>query len=381
VGVYLDNAATSHPKPPEVYAAADEALRRGGSANRGVHAPGMVATRELFDVREKLAAFLSIGDSARLAFTASATDSLNIALKGWLRPGDHVVVSAIEHNAVVRPLHALARRGVRLSTVPARAGGELHPGDMLAAVERDTRLVICTHASNVLGAMVPVEALGAALEKRGVPLLVDASQTLGYLDVDVKAMGAAMLAAPGHKGLLGPAGTGLLYVREDIQLETWREGGTGTESSRVEMPAAMPERLEAGTHNLSGLAGLAAGVDWLKRSGLARVREIKRKHIEHILSVLAEHRSVRVVSAAAPERLSNLVTFAVDGVSSELIAARLAASGIAVRGGLHCAPSAHVAAGTTAWGAVRLSPGVFTREEEIDEFNRALGAILTEAEK
>ncbi len=374
--VYLDNAASAHPRPEAVYAAVDQTLRRGASANRGAHGPGMAATRDLFGWREEIARFLGVSDSARLVFTAGATDSLNMALKGWLRPGDHVVVSDIEHNAVVRPLAALERRGVRVTRVPADAAGRIAPRTMLAAIEPETRLMVCTHASNVLGAVNPLEELGLETKRRGVPLLVDAAQTAGYVDIDAGAAGWGMLAVPGHKGLLGPPGVGLLYVREDLRLDTWREGGTGTESSRAEMPEDMPERLEAGTHNLPGIAGLAAGVQWLagqpRRSVLAR----KREHIRHLLEALAVFPEVAILSAVEENDRANLVTFAVRGRNSEEVAGRLAAGGIAVRGGLHCAPGAHRRAGSLAGGAVRVSPGVFTSAADIEYFLDALRGII-----
>lgn len=375
--VYLDNAATSHPKPEAVYSAVNDVLRGGGSANRAGHDRGMGATRRLFEVREALADFLGAPDSSRVVFTANGTDALNLALKGYLRSGDHVVTTDVEHNAVVRPLHALATRaGVRVTRVAAERDGRIDPPAILQALEPDTRLVVCTHASNVLGAVVDIASLGHALRKRGVPLLVDAAQTLGYINVDVVDMGIAMLAAPGHKGLLGPQGTGLLYVREDIALATWREGGTGTESSRAEMPEAMPERLEAGTHNLPGIAGLGAAVAWLRARGVDRIHTKKRAHVTRLIDALGADARLRIVSATEATQQSSLVSFTVDGVDSQRIAGALGQRGIAVRGGLHCAPGAHAAADTGRWGAVRVSPGVFTEEDDISVFLHTLGEVL-----
>lgn len=378
MSVYLDNAATSHPKPEEVYVAVDTTLRRGGSANRATHPAGMDATRELFRIRETVAGFFGVRDSARLVFGNSATDAINLGLKSWLRPGDHVVTTSVEHNAVVRCLQALRARGVAVTVVPSDSVGRVNPNALLQAVTAATRLVVCTHASNVLASVNPIADLGAALTRRGVPLFVDASQTAGWADLDVEQMGISMLAAPGHKGLLGPQGTGILYVREDLALGTWREGGTGTESVSAEMPLALPERLEPGTHNLAGLAGLEAGIRWIQGLGLANLRARKLALVDALLDKLGSIPALRVVSATTRSSMCPLITFALEGVDSGWLCGALAEAGFAVRGGLHCAPGAHEAAGTMPWGAVRVSPGIFTTVQDMQNFGTALENILKE---
>lgn len=375
---YLDNAATSHPKPPEVYAAVDAELRLGGGANRAPHAEGMNATRRLYAFRESIAAFLGVRDASRLIFGSSATDAMNLALKGYLRPGDHVVSTDVEHNAVVRPLHALSAAGVRVTYVSAERDGRINPQALAEKFERGTRLAVCTHASNVLGGLNPIAELSQAAAAHGVPLLVDASQTAGHAAVDVAEMGVAMLVASGHKGLLGPQGTGLLYVREDIDLVPWREGGTGTESERPEMPGAFPERLEAGTHNMPGLAGLAAGVRWIQQQGRDVLERQVAQRVDQLLSSLQPVGELQVMSAADARARSNIVTLAAPGYDSQSLAVTLARLGFSVRGGLHCAPGAHRAAGTLAWGALRVSPGVFTTAGDIDDFVSALKTAIKE---
>ncbi len=379
MATYLDNAATSFPKPESVYGAVDAALRRGGSPNRGMYGEGLEATRGLFEIREVVADFIGAPDSSRVVFGFNATDCLNLALKGWVRDGDHVVTSDIEHNAVVRPLHAMAeRRGVRMTRIAADECGRISPDDVLDAVSHDTRLVVLTHSSNVLGAVNPVEEIGRRLAERRIPLLVDAAQTVGYVPVDVRRMGLAMLAAPGHKSLLGPQGTGFLWVHEELELHSWREGGTGTESRSQAMPDAMPEALEAGTHNYPGLAGLAAGIAWLQDRGLQSVSRHKQELVAAAVERIRSHPSLRIVSAVDPADRSPLVTFTHDGIDSERIASALSQRGVSVRAGLHCAPGAHEKAGSDRWGAVRVSPGAFNTMADIDAFGDALGEVMKE---
>jgi cysteine desulfurase/selenocysteine lyase len=273
MSAYLDNAATSWPKPETVYQAVDHFMREvGATPGRGGHWREEEAARIADEARAALAQLFNAPDPAGIAFTMNATQAINMALKGILRPGDHVVTSAIEHNAMWRPLKALERRGVAVTAVPCAADGTLDPADVAAAIRPATRLIALLHASNVLGTLLPVAEIGQIAQDHGILFLVDAAQTAGAYPIDMAAMHIDLLAFPGHKGLYGPHGTGGLVVRPGIHLETWIEGGSGVESEPETMPEALPLRLEAGTHNAAGIAGLLAGVRFVLEEGVERIR-------------------------------------------------------------------------------------------------------------
>jgi len=372
--IYLDNAATSHPKPEAVYRAVSRALRTlGGNPGRGSHRSSLDADRMVLTVREQLARFFGIADASRLTFTANATHALNQALFGLLRPGDRVVTTCLEHNAVTRPLHALAQRGVTVVKVPVAPDGRLDPRRLLAACRPRPALVVMTHCSNVCGALLPVAEIGSWCRREEVPLLVDASQSAGHVPIDVEAMGIDLLAVPGHKGLLGPQGTGLLYVRSGLELTPLLYGGTGSRSSSAEPPPEMPERLEAGTLNLPGIAGLGAGVAWLQRQGLDRVQVRVMARVQQLVEGVDGLPGVRVVGLPSLAENGGVVSLAFDREDPATVGFRLDREyGIQVRTGLHCAPDAHRSLGTFPAGTLRVSPGPFTTEAEIDALLAAL---------
>ena len=376
--IYLDHAATSFPKPPEVSEAiADLLARSAGNPGRSGHALAVAAQAVVADTRRLLAAFFGARDPSRIVFALNATDALNTALWGLLRPGDRVVTTSLEHNAVVRPLSALGERGVRVARVPCAPDGTLDPDDLSRALgEAPTRLVVMTHASNVCGTILPVREAARLAHQHGAVLLVDAAQTAGVLPIDVVEMGIDLLAFPGHKGLLGPTGTGGLYVSPDLRVTPLRQGGTGTRSEDERQPETLPEALEAGTVNTVGIAGLGAAVRVLQARGVDRVRAHEAELASRLLSGLADIPGVRVHGTSDPARQLAVVSITVEGWEPvDLGAALDSAFGVAVRPGLHCAPVAHRTLGTFPRGTIRLSAGLSTTADEVDQALAALRAL------
>ena len=377
MGAYLDNAATSWPKPEAVYQAVDRFMREvGATPGRGGHWREEEAACIADEARAALAQLFNAPDPAGIAFTMNATQAINMALKGVLRPGDHVITSSIEHNAMWRPLKALERRGVAVTAVPCAADGTLDPADVSAAIRPNTRLIALLHASNVLGTLLPVAAIGQIAHDHGLLFLVDAAQTAGAHPIDVQAMHIDLLAFPGHKGLYGPHGTGGLVVRPGVQLETWIEGGSGTESAPETMPEALPLRLEAGTQNAAGIAGLLAGARFVLEQGVERIREHELALTGQLIEALDDVPGLTVLGPAGLARRTAVVSVTIEGYIPDQLAAVLdQVFDIATRAGLHCAPQAHRTAGTLETGALRFSPGYFNTPEEVAEAAAALRSI------
>lgn len=367
--IYLDNAATSWPKPDTVYQAVDHCLRHGAAnPGRGGHRQALAAGQTVYDTREALAELFNIDDPNRIAFTLNATEALNMALLGYLRAGDRVVTTSMEHNAVARPLRQLAEQGVQLVVVPCDATGTLSLAALEQAVTPGTKLLVIGHASNVTGTVVPLGDIGRMADRRGVPLLVDAAQTAGAEAIDVVDMHIAMLAFPGHKGLLGPQGTGGLYVREDITLAPLICGGTGSNSESDRQPDFLPDRLESGTLNTPGIAGLGAGVRFILETGLDAVRQREVGLTAQLLAGLREIPRVVVYGHGDASGRTAVVSFNIGERDSAQVAYELDRDfGIACRAGLHCAPWAHRTLGTIRQGTVRFSPGYFTAADEVAE--------------
>lgn len=377
--IYLDNAATTYPKPEEVYLAQDRAARMiGVSPSRGGYRQSLAASRLVFEARELLAELLGVADSARIILTHSATEALNLAVKGVLRPGDHVVTTSMEHNSLARPLYAAAAAGVSVDWVQADKDGYVTAASIMAAVRPDTRLVAMTHCSNVTGSVNPVAEIGALLRGKGVLFLVDGAQSAGSLPVDVTAMNIDLFAAPGHKGLYGPQGTGLLYIAPGIELLPLLHGGTGSGSTELELPAELPERYESGTMNTPALAGLKAAVGFLLSRGVAVVHADEQRLVAMLIGALKEIPGITVYNGDLQRPRGSVVSFSAAGLDPSRIGFLLDSQySISVRVGLHCAPLAHKTIGTFPDGTVRVSPGVFTTAEEIDRFIAAVGTIVT----
>ena len=378
MNAYLDNAATSWPKPEAVYQAVNHFMREiGATPGRGGHRREEEAARIADEARAALAELFHAPDPNGVAFTMNATQAINMALKGLLKPGDHVITSSIEHNAMWRPLKALGRRGVEMTAVPCARSGALNPADVEAAIRPSTRLIALLHASNVLGTILPIAEIGALARRRGIPFLVDAAQTAGAYPLDMQAMNIDLLAFPGHKGLFGPHGTGGLVVRPGIVLETWMEGGSGTESAPETMPESLPLRLEAGTQNAAGIAGLLAGTRFVLEQGVERIRAHEIELTALLMDELRGVPNLTLLGPANPAQRTAVVSVTIEGYVPEQLAMALnQVFDIATRAGLHCAPQAHRAAGTLEVGALRFSPGYFNTADEIHETAEALSSIL-----
>ena len=375
--IYFDNAATSHPKPSAVVQAVAKALTEtNANPGRSGHRAAIEAARVVLDCRERLAALLGAGDPMHVVHCFNCTDALNQAIKGSLHVGDHVVATCLEHNSVLRVLHALATRGrITLTLVPPRPDGFVDPGDVRDALTPATALIVCTHASNVTGAIQPVAAIGQVAKAAGVRYLIDGAQALGGMPVDVKALGCDLYAFPGHKSLLGPQGTGGLYIDPGIRLNPLREGGTGTDSHSLLQPETLPERYESGTVNLPGIAGLAAGCEYVA-SRLSQIMMQERELTQALYDGLAAMDGITLYSPAQEAGRAGIVCFNVGDLPSAQVADALARRDIAVRGGLHCAPEAHRFLGTLLRGAVRASIGHANTFEEVERFLQAVRALL-----
>jgi cysteine desulfurase family protein len=378
MGAYLDNAATSWPKPEAVYQAVDNFMRKvGATPGRGGHRREEEAAQIADQTRAAIARLFHAPEPAGVAFSMNGTQAINMALKGLLRSGEHVITSSIEHNAMWRPLKALERQGILITEVACLPNGSLNPADVEAAIRPETRLIAMLHASNVLGTILPITEIGAIARKHGIHFLVDGAQTAGTYPIDMAAMAIDLLAFSGHKGLFGPHGTGGLVVCPGIRLETLIEGGSGVESSPETMPEALPLRLEAGTQNAAGIAGLMAGVGFVQKQGVDRIRE---HEIALTAMLMDELQNVPGLSILGPADLASrtaVVSVTIEGYVPEQLAAVLdQAFDVATRAGLHCAPQAHRAAGTLETGALRFSPGYFTTENQIREAVSALLSIL-----
>jgi len=339
---------------------------------RGGYRQSLAAARIVFAARSALACFFGVSDSSRLIFTHSATESLNIAVNGLLKPGDHVISSTVEHNALLRPLHLARSRGVELTFVQADRDGLVSERDVARAMRPNTRLVALAHCSNVTGTVQPIGEIARSARQGGALLLVDAAQSAGYFPLDMEEDGIDLLAAPGHKGLYGPPGTGILALAEGLRLEPLQVGGTGGNASSPDQPEELPERFESGTTNTPALAGLKAGLDFLLETGMEAVRAKGKLLVEQLLEGLRATPGVTVYGPAQGER-GAAVSFNLEGHDPATLGYLLDSGyDIAVRAGLHCAPDVHRTIGTYPGGAVRVSPGFFNREEDISYFLKAL---------
>jgi cysteine desulfurase/selenocysteine lyase len=379
---YLDNAATSFPKPEVVYAAIDDYNRRlGASAGRGAYSSAVEAADVVRRCRLNLARLFHAGDPDRFAFTLNGTDALNLALHGLLRPGDHVVSTIVEHNSILRPLRSLAERGVTVTYVDCDERGRVAPDAVRSSLRPETKLVAVTHVSNVLGTIEPIADVAGIARAAGVLVLIDAAQAAGHLPIDLDQLPVDMLATSGHKGLLGPLGTGVLYVRDGLEdrLVPPRQGGTGTVSEDDRHPGTMPELFEAGNLNVAGIAGLAAATGWLLDRGVDEVRRHEQQLTARLLEGLRDIASVRLAGPESVEDRTGIVSLAVDGWDSQDLAAVLDVEfGVEARAGLHCAPRIHERLGSaTTGGLLRLSVGAMTTTDDVDAVVAALRSVCS----
>ncbi|WP_027700841.1 aminotransferase class V-fold PLP-dependent enzyme [Metaclostridioides mangenotii] len=375
--IYFDNAATTYPKPEEVYDAVYDCMKNYcANPGRAGHKLAMKSARKIYDARENIAKLFNVDNPMTIVFTHNATDSLNLAIKGVLKSGDHVITTSMEHNSVIRPIKALESKGVENTVVQCDKEGVLNPEDIEKAIKDNTKLIVTTHASNVCGTLIDIKAVGELANKHGILFLVDASQTAGVYNIDVKEMNIDMLAMPGHKCLLGPQGTGVLYVKEDLKLDILKEGGTGSKSEELTQPELFPDKYESGTHNTPGIVGLNEGVKFVLDKGTDKIRAHEEELCQYMLEKLKEIDDIKIYGPEDSKKRAAVIALNIGDMDSGEVTFILDNEfDIATRSGIHCSPLAHSTLGTIDQGAVRFSMGYFNTTYEIDKAIKALKKI------
>jgi len=378
--IYLDNAATSWPKPPCVAEEMVQFMERvGASPGRSAHRLSVDSGRLLYETREAVADLFGAADPFSVCFTLNVTEALNAVLYGILRPGMHVVTSGMEHNSMMRPLRALEREGVEVSAVSCKKDGRLDAADIGAAIRSNTVLLAINHASNVVGTIQPIAEFGAIARRRGILLLVDAAQSAGAVAIDMGRDGIDLLAFTGHKSLLGPTGTGGIIVGDRVdpqRIKPLKRGGTGSNSEHEEQPDFLPDMLESGTPNMVGLVGLRAALGWIKDRSIDVIREREKKLTQRMIEGLSAIPGVTVYGTRDAALQTGTVSFNISGMMTSTVGLLLDEEyDIMCRVGLHCAPSAHRTVGTFPGGSVRFALGPFTTEDEIDTAVEAVGEV------
>lgn len=373
--IYLDNGATSFPKPKGMIEAMDSCMSSYcGNPGRSGHDLSRRTGEEVYQARNVLARFFKIEKPDRIIFTNNTTQALNMGIKGILKKGDHVITTVMEHNSVLRPVRALSDQGVEYTLIQCGRDGSLDLANVENAIKDNTRLIVCTQASNVTGTIMPVRELGILCKERGILFMVDGAQGAGHVPMDVKNMD--LLAVPGHKGLLGPLGTGMLYVREGVELRPLMEGGTGTASREILQPTELPEGFETGTINAPGIIGLGYSTGFVNKIGVDVIRQHQLELTRILDSSLRNMKNVTVYGPADCRKKVGIVTFNINGYNCEEVASLLNDEyGIAVRGGYHCAGLAHKTIGTWDCGAVRMSMGIYNNGREMKAAADAVYAI------
>jgi len=372
--IYMDNAATSWPKPESVYTAVLNCMKKhGANPGRSGHKMAVEAGSILLYTREMLCQLFSIDNPFQMIFTMNTTESLNLAIKGCTQPGDHIITTSMEHNSVARPLKELEKINISTTYVRADSQGKIDPTDIRKAIRVNTRLIVTTHASNVTGTLVPVQEIGKIAREHGILYLVDAAQTAGIIPINLSTLPVDMMAMPGHKGLLGPQGTGVLYLAPHVRLKQLKEGGTGSQSESLVQPEFLPDRYESGTSNTPGIAGLGAGINYIIKKGqntlLARVRRIEKFFLDALLNIPG----IKVYGPTNMKDRTGAISINIKDFDSAYIANLLDEKyNIAVRGAIHCSPLAHKTIGTLKQGTVRFSPGIFNTLDEAKECIKAL---------
>lgn len=371
--IYMDNAATTLQKPREVKEAVMKAFDSMGNAGRGGTQAALDASRMIYETREKLADLFGAESANRIAFTANSTESLNIALKGLFCPGDHVITTVLEHNSVLRPLYWCQEQGVELTILDCDEKGNISYEEMDFAVKENTKAIVCTHASNLTGNLIDLERVGKITKDHQILFVVDASQTAGVYPIDVQKLGIDVLCFTGHKGLLGPQGTGGLYVKTGVRIRPLLCGGSGVDTYNPHHPSEMPTALEAGTLNGHGIAGLGAAISYLQRTGLDQIRERELSLMRRFYEGISQIPGVKIYGDFSTDKRAAIVTFNLGDYDSSEVSDELNEEyGIATRPGAHCAPLMHKALGTVEQGAVRFSFSHYNTEEEVDTAIKAV---------
>ena len=365
--IYLDNAATSFPKPNGMLRVMMECISDYcGNPGRSGHRMSMKTGEEIYKARKELGKLFHIGDCSRIIFTSNTTEALNLGMKGILENGDHVITTSMEHNSVLRPLKLLEDSGVETTIVKCAGDGILDVDMLRKEIKDNTKLIVCTHASNVTGTIMPLSEIGETARENGILFMVDAAQSAGSLPIDVADMKIDLLAVPGHKGLLGPMGTGMLYVNNNVNIKSLKEGGTGTKSRDLNQPTEFPDGYESGTVNAPGIIGLGYSSNYISKFGVDNIRNYEEELVAALDEALRNMRNVTVYGPWNRKQKTGIVTFNLSKISCEEVCERLNSDfGIASRGGYHCAALAHKTIGTYDTGAVRLSIGPFNTKREI----------------
>ncbi len=375
--IYLDYAATSGKKPEPVYAAVNDALMNAsGNPGRSGHKLSLTAGGIVAETRLLCSRFFHAENPESIIFCFNATDALNLAIHGSVEPGDHVITPSLEHNSVARPLEHLKDAGVEVTKVQADIETGVNPEDIASSIKENTRLVVINHMSNVTGTINDVKAIGAICREKGIPFLVDASQSAGAMKIDVQEMNIDMLAFPGHKCLYGPQGTGGLYIKPGLDIRPLKEGGTGSKSEMLHQPEDRPDKYESGTLNVPGIAGLGEGIRFIMKEGIEKINARDRELTDMLIAGLSELPGVHIHSPLEHDR-GPVVSITIDGYEPQDISIYLdQVFDIATRSGLHCSPYAHESIGTLhSGGTVRISPGYFTTEDEINACIESIGII------
>lgn len=375
--IYLDNAATTYPKPQKVYDSMMDCMKNYcANPGRSGHKLAMKSAREIYDTRENIAKLFNIENPMNIIFTSNATDSLNIAIKGVVNEGDHIITTSMEHNSVIRPIKSLEKYGIENTIVDCDKEGFLNIENIKNAIKPNTKLIVTTHASNVCGTLIDIKSVGEIAKANNILYLVDASQTAGVYEIDVKSINVDMIAAPGHKCLFGPQGTGILYIREGLNINISKEGGTGSKSEDLFQPDILPDKYESGTHNTPGIVGLNEGIKFILETGIENIREYEEQLCEYMLNKLKEVPNIIIYGPSDSTQRAAVISINIDKIDSgELTFLLDSEYDIATRSGIHCSPLAHKTLGTLDQGAVRFSLSYFNTKDDIDKAIDALKDI------
>lgn len=367
--IYLDNAATSFPKPSKVYEEVINCMKNYcANPGRGSHNMAIKSALKVMESRNLISEIFNIRNPFNIVFTHNATEALNIAIKGLLKKGDHVISTVIEHNSVLRPLNLMAKHGVEVTLISSDKAGFINPLDIKDEIKFNTKAIIVNHASNVLGSIQDINSIGKIAKKYGVKFIVDASQSAGSISIDVERDNIDLLAFPGHKGLLGPQGTGALYIREGIELKSFKEGGTGSISNSIDQPYELPDRFESGTLNTPGIVGLCEGVKFIKKIGIENIYNEEMQLMDQLIRELKKLDFVKIYGSTSLKNRLSVLSINIEGIDASIVGEELNDAEIAVRTGYHCAALIHKVIGTEYIGTVRISPGCFNTSKDIDEF-------------
>ncbi|MCF0149128.1 MAG: aminotransferase class V-fold PLP-dependent enzyme [Clostridium sp.] len=371
--IYLDNAATSFPKPSKVYEEVMNCMKNYcANPGRGSHNMAIKSALKVMETRELISEIFNIKSPFNIVFTSNATEALNIAIKGVLNKGDHVISTSIEHNSVLRPLNTMVKNGVEVTIISSDKAGFINPLDIKDEIKLNTKAIIVNHASNVLGSIQDINSIGKIAKKYGLIFIVDASQSAGAISIDVERDNIDLLAFPGHKGLFGPQGIGGLYIKEGIKVKSFKEGGTGSNSNSMEQPNELPDRYESGTLNTPGIAGLCEGLKFIKKIGIENIYKEEMELMSQLITELKKLDFIKIYGDISLKNRLPVLSINMDGIDASIVGEELNDSEIAVRTGYHCAALIHKVIGTEYRGTVRISPGCFNTPKDIDEFVKAI---------